>query len=167
MNIEYIGYRIKLYPTEEQIETFEKYFGACRFVYNLGINLQEEHYEASKNDDSIKYTSLSFIDMNNKFTSLKKEDKYYWLNDFDSTSLKIVLRDVVYGYKRFFNRTANHPRYKSKKNYHQMFPVRSERLKVYESSVYLPSIGEIQTGINRTELIGVGNKNKKNSIYKK
>ena len=166
MNDNYVGYRIKLYPTEEQIKVFEEYFGACRFVYNLGINLQEEHYEASKNDDSVKYT-LSFIDMNNKLTSLKKEDKYYWLNDFDSTSLKIVLRDVVYGYKRFFNKNANHPKYKSKKNYHQMFPVRSERLSINESSVRLPSIGIIQTGINRTELIGNGYDKIKNSIYRK
>ena len=166
MNTEYVGYRIKLYPTEEQIKTFEKYFGACRFVYNLGIDLHNEYYEASKNDDSIKNT-LSFIEMNNKFTSLKKEDKYYWLNNFDSTSLKIVLRDVVYGYKIFFNKNANHPKYKSKKNHHQMFPIRSERLKVYESSVYLPSIGEIDTGINKSELIGNGYNKIKNSIYKK
>ena len=166
MNDNYVGYRIKMYPTEEQIKVFEEYFGACRFVYNLGINLQEEHYEASKDGDSIKNT-LSFIEINNKLTSIKKEDKYYWLNDFDATSLKLVLRDVVYGYKIFFNKNANHPKYKSKKNHHQMFPVRPERLKVYESSIYLPSIGIIDTGNNRTEFIGVGNKDKKNSIYKK
>ena len=166
MNDNYVGYRIKLYPTEEQIDTFGKYFGACRFVYNLGINLQEEHYEASKNDDNVKNT-LSFIEMNNKLTSIKKEDKYYWLNDFDSTSLKIVLRDVVYGYKRFFDNYNNHPRYKSKKNHHQMFPIRSERLSINKSSVRLPSIGEIQTGINKTELIGNGYDKIKNSIHKK
>ena len=91
MNDNYVGYRIKMYPTEEQKKTFEKYFGACRFVYNLGIDLQEEHYEASKNDDSVKYKTLSHYDLINKLTSLKKEDKYYWLNDFDSTSLKLVL----------------------------------------------------------------------------
>ena len=166
MNDNYVGYRIKLYPTEEQIDTFEKYFGACRFVYNLGIDLEEEYYEASKNDDSTKYKTLSHYGLINKLTSLKKEDKYYWLNDFDTGSLRLVLKDVEIAFKRFFNKISKYPKYKSKKNYHQMFPVRSERLKVYESSIYLPSIGEIQTGINKQELIGAGNKDKKNSIYK-
>ena len=33
----YIGYKIKLYPTPEQEAIFKDYFGACRYVYNLGI----------------------------------------------------------------------------------------------------------------------------------
>ena len=166
MNNNYIGYKIKLYPTEEQIEIFNKYFGACRFVYNLGIDLHDKHYKASKDDNNIKYKSLSFISLNNKLTSIKKEEQYAWLNNFDSTSLKIVLKDVERGYKNFFNGISNYPRYKTKKNYHQMFPTRADRLKINDYSIKLPSIGEIKTGKNRLELIGNGNKYKKNSIYK-
>ena len=47
-DLETVGYKIKLYPTEEQKQIFKEYFGASRFVYNLGIHLQEEHYKRYK-----------------------------------------------------------------------------------------------------------------------
>ena len=40
----------------------------------------------------------------------------------------VTLRDVTNAYKRYFNKTANHPKYKRKKYYHQMFPISYDRL---------------------------------------
>ena len=33
----YVGFSIQIYPTEEQKNKIKEYFGASRFVYNLGI----------------------------------------------------------------------------------------------------------------------------------
>ena len=46
----YIGYKIKLYPTPEQEEIFKDYFGACRYVYNLGIDICNDNYQKAKED---------------------------------------------------------------------------------------------------------------------
>lgn len=33
MEYKYIGYKIRLYPTQDQIKLFNEYFGLARFVY--------------------------------------------------------------------------------------------------------------------------------------
>ena len=154
----YIGYKIKLYPTPEQEVIFKNYFGACRYVYNLGIDMCENHYQKAKKDDKIKYKSLSFFALGVELTKLKKEDEYKWLNNYDNASLKGVLRDVTNAYKRYFNKTASHPTYKRKKYYHQMFPIRYDRLSINETTVRIPSIGTVYCGNhNHPECIGKGN----------
>ena len=164
----YIGYKIKLYPTPEQEEIFKDYFGACRYVYNLGIDICKNYYKEAKENKDIKYKTLSFFALNNKFTQLKKEDQYKWLNNYDSTSLKMVLNDVITAYKMFSQKINNYPKYKKKKNYHQTFPIRDDRLSINENTVRIPSIGTIYCGNhNHPEYIGSGNISIKNNIYKK
>ncbi|MDY2882080.1 MAG: RNA-guided endonuclease TnpB family protein [Romboutsia timonensis] len=154
----YIGYKIKLYPTPEQEEIFKDYFGACRYVYNLGIDIHNNYYQEAKNNDDIKYKTLSFFALNNKFTQLKKEDQYQWLNNYDSTSLKMVLNDVITAYKKFFDKRCNYPKYKKRKNHHQMFPIRADRIWINQNSVRIPSIGTVYCGNhNHPECIGKGN----------
>src|SRR5699024_4987713 len=111
----YVGYRVKLNPTEEQISLFNRYFGIARYVYNLGINIHKENYEINKN-------ALSFISLNNKFNELKNTEEYNWLKQFDSTMMKLVLKDVVLAYKFFFDKLCNYPKYKSKKKSKKQFP---------------------------------------------
>lgn len=162
-DMNFVGYKIKLYPTKEQEQEFRKYFGVSRFVYNLGLDLQEDLYQRSLNDESIKYNSLSFIEMNNKLNDIKRNNEdLKWLNDFDSTSIKIILKDVRYAYDKFFEGICNHPKKKRKKHHHQMFPIRADRLEINEDSVRLPSIGIVKCDKhNNQSLIGNGNKNLK------
>ena len=162
----YIGYKIKLYPTPEQEEIFNEYFGACRYVYNLGIDIHRKHYQEVKDSD-LKRKSLTFFALNNKFTQLKKEDQYQWLNNYDSTSLKIVLKDVICAYKMFFSQQCNYPKYKKKKNHHKMFPIRDDRLAITKDTIRIPGIGTVYCdNHNHPECIGNGNPYKKNSISK-
>lgn len=42
------SYRYRIYPTEEQIEYFNKNFEACRFVYNHYLRARIDAYEATK-----------------------------------------------------------------------------------------------------------------------
>lgn len=37
----YVGYKVMLYPTQEQIHLFNEYFNVSAFVYNLGIQIEE------------------------------------------------------------------------------------------------------------------------------
>lgn len=155
----YIGYNIKLYPTPEQEAIFHDYFGACRYVYNLGIDLCKQYNREAKNNDKIKYKVLSFFALGAKLSELKKQDQYQWLNNYDNATLKGVLSDVINAYKRFSKGLSNYPRYKKKKYYHQMFPVRFDRLCINENTVRLPSIGIVYCDYhNHPECIGKGNK---------
>ena len=155
-----MGYKIPIYPNEEQIKIFEDYFNTCRSVYNLGIEIQEKHYEEFKNSNC-KFKVLSKYELNNIFTQLKKEDKYLWLNNYDSTTLKMVLFDVINAYKRFFNGQNRHPIFKSKKSYHKQFPIRGDRLSIYKDRIRISSIGYVSCYNIFDEIIGNGDKNNK------
>lgn len=102
-----------------------------------------------------------------QFVALKKEEKYKWLNDYDAYSLKQVLFDVKTAYEMFFEGYCLYPKLKKKKNYHQMFPVRGDRLKIGSNYVRIPSIGRVTCHRhNKSEIIGNGDKNTKLNIYK-
>ena len=164
-NIKGIGYKIKLYPSKELESEFRRYFGASRYIYNLGIHLEEEHYKRYK-EGLEKRSLMSFFDLQNILSELKKTEEYSWLNDFDNY-LKYIFHDVLNAYNRYFKGLCNHPKYHKKKFSHQMFAVRSDRLSIMEDTVRLPSIGIVSCDRhNHPEIIGNGNKNKLNSIYK-
>lgn len=153
----YIGYKVILYPTNDQIQIFNKYFDTCRFVYNLAIDMQEDQYTLYKENNE-EYSILSFYSLNNKFNKIKNSPEFEWLHSIDQTSLKLVLQDCCTAYEKFFNKASRHPRYKSKKRSKKQFPIRSERLKIFEDYAYIPSIGNIQCYLSgRDEIIGSGN----------
>ena len=39
------GYKIRIYPNKEQKILIEKHIGACRFIWNYMLNLQNENYK--------------------------------------------------------------------------------------------------------------------------
>ena len=78
------GYKIRIYPNKEQKILIEKHFGACRFIWNYMLNLQNENYEAGN-----KY--LSRFDMINLLPQIKKKEEYIWLNKILSKSLRMYL----------------------------------------------------------------------------
>ena len=136
----YVGYKIMIYPTDEQKILFEKYFDTCRIVYNLGIMIEEKYYQEAI-ENNYQYSFLSFISLRNKINELKTTDKYLWLNDYNNDTIAMVVKDVINAYKRFFNRQCARPRFKSKKNYYKQFPVRADRLSIQETTVRISSIG--------------------------
>jgi len=164
---DYVGYKIKIFPNKYQQQIFKEYFGLSRYVYNLGINIQEEYYKETKDDENVQFKVLSFHQLGVKLVQLKKTKKYSWLSEYDAYSVKNVLKDVRNSYKRFFKGITNHPRYKVKKNYHQMFHVRADRLEITANYIRLPSIGNIDCkNHGYTECIGIGDKNNKSKKYR-
>lgn len=135
-----------------------------RFVYNLGLNLQEEHY---LNPDN-KYKMMSFYDLCKVFAELKETDEYSWLNYFNLNSIRIVLKDLINAYKKFFNGASYKPKYKSKKRSKRSFPIRSDRMSISRSTIRIPSIGNIQLDQNaNSNIIGNGYDKIANSTYLK
>lgn len=133
----HVGYKIEIYPTEEQKSIFNKYFGAARYVYNLGIDIQKKHIKETGN-------YMSFYSLNKEFIKLKRKKEYSWLTKFDATSLKLVLQDVVNAYNlhKKNSKYFGDPRYKSKKKAKAQFPIRADNMRIHESDdVYISSIG--------------------------
>ena len=153
----YVGYKIRLYPNKEQEEEFKKYFGVSRFMYNWAKTKYEEYYEEAKKK-GLKFKSLGAYDLNLMITELCNSEEYSWLKDYNFETLRLRAKDLVQAYEWFFKRPdIFRPKYQSKKNANQQFPIRSERLSIFKDCVQIPSIGYVDSDIVPHNLIGYGN----------
>ena len=113
------GYKIRIYPNKEQKILIEKHIGACRFIWNYMLNLQNENYKAGN-----KY--ISRFDMIRSLTPLKKQKEYQWLNEVSNKSLCNICTDLDKDFKGFFKKEHKYPNFKSKKKSKKIYPVRSD-----------------------------------------
>lgn len=90
-----IGYRIKIFPNEEQKNMMHKSFGCSRFIYNWCIDEIQNNYDQNKK-------VFSAFDLQKKITVLKQQKEYDWLNEVSANMLKQVTIDCSSAYKKWF-----------------------------------------------------------------
>jgi len=135
------AYCFRLYPTVEQSRQLDQHIGSCRFVYNWALGKKIKTYEQTKK-------SISRFDLNKLMPSLKTENP--WLADVNSQSLQGMTKQVESAFTRFFREKKGFPKFKSKKNLVQAFPVPQHYFVNFEKSVVkLPKIGEIKAVLHR------------------
>lgn len=113
------GYKIRIFPTEEQERKMLQHIGCCRFIWNYMLDIQEKTH-----DNKEKY--LSAFDMMNLLTPLKKDGEHDWLYEVSNKSLQRTCRDLHDSFKNFFNKISGHPKFKSKKRDKPSYPINSE-----------------------------------------
>lgn len=102
------GEKIRLYPTDEQVQVFKKYCGAARFVYNACLAEKIRAYQ----EDSI---SLSKFELNEYAASLKHQEEHSWLKEISSGVVTIASQDVSSAFNLFFKRgNKGFPKFKKK-----------------------------------------------------
>ncbi|MED4270332.1 IS200/IS605 family element RNA-guided endonuclease TnpB [Geobacillus stearothermophilus] len=106
------AYRFWLYPTRTQAKLLNETIGCCRFVYNHFLAEWKETYETTGK-------GLGYNECSKRLTALKKT--LPWLKTPDSTALQNALQQLAEAFDRFFEGTANAPRFKSKKHPNQSY----------------------------------------------
>lgn len=81
--------------------------GACRFVFNRALALQNENHEAGN-----KY--ISYTKMTSWLVEWKNATETQWLKDAPSQPLQQSLKDLERAYKNFFQKRAAFPRFKKR-----------------------------------------------------
>lgn len=146
------GYRIKIFPKEEQKKMIHKSFGCTRFIYNWCIDRISENYNETKK-------TLSSIELQKEIVILKKQIEYSWLNEVSANMLKQVTIDCSNAYKRWFklikqnNNIKGKPRYKSRKS-KQNCPTRTDRMTFSGRYVHLEKIGVVKLSKVKIDLSG-------------
>lgn len=138
------GYRFIAQPTAEQEKLINRILGASRWVWNWGLNLYLQH-ETSQNEKEknktvqksgqarkSKHTSLSYNEVSNQLTQLKKTfqtkmrngvlvHEKHWLNTIPDTVLRQSLMDLGNTWKAYEDGkngkrrdTPGKPKFKSK-----------------------------------------------------
>ena len=140
---DYIGYKLRIYPTENQIKKFNQYFGMVRFVYNKGKELCDEYYMLNKDNPHAKRTTLGRKDLRRYISELMCCQEYAWLRDINVESWRTAIDDLLNGYTMFYKHaTKGPPIYKSKKNANQSFPTRKDRMYILGNQLKISSFKE-------------------------
>lgn len=102
-----IGYKFRIYPTDDQMLFFKKHFGCCRFIYNYLLNLRETLYAKFQK-------TISGFEAKRHISILKKTKEYEWLKEVNSQSLQESSLDLEKAYRRFFKKLGRKPKFKRK-----------------------------------------------------
>lgn len=100
------GYKFRIYPTEEQKETLEQIFGACRHVYNYYLDMQISAYSSAG-------ISVPYADLSRDLTRYRNESD--WMSHIQTRPLQASLRQLMTAYSRFFLGKSKLPKHKTKR----------------------------------------------------
>ena len=131
-----LSQKIRIYPTDKDIEGFKKYIGYKRYLYNKAIIVQKELWIRYK-EEKAKYKDFNLLDdkekkiFYNKYyphMSLVRDNmvrtKEEWEYNYASKLIESVATDVVKSIKNALNpKMPNHkmPKFKKKKNQKMSF----------------------------------------------
>jgi len=97
-----------MYPEIEDRIIINSFLGASRFIYNYFLNKKDELYKSTKENYNLG-------DMKKDVKNLHSE--YPWLESIDSIILRTALEDLDRSYTNYFEKRAEHPRFKCKNNH--------------------------------------------------
>jgi putative transposase len=146
-----LTYKRKLILTKEQENRISSWIGACRLVYNMGMEIRIASY---KNLEK----SVSKFDLMKQLTTIKDID---WIKDVPSQSLQNSIDRLDTSYKNFF-RTCHSgggfPKFAGKRKFKSI--LFKEVSIIGNNIIKLPKIGELKIfkdaeikGIPRTAVI--------------
>ena len=98
----YKAYRFRLYPNATQRLLINKTFGCARFIYNYFLDRCKSN----------KY--IKAFDMCNEIKTLSTD--YPFLKEVDSCALRCAVFNLEDGFKNFFAKRSDYPKFKSKFN---------------------------------------------------
>ena len=135
------AYKYRMYPIKNQKEMINKHFGACRYVYNWGLEQKIRTYKENGK-------SISRFTLNKEITLLKQSE--LWLKEINSQSLQGATLNLDNAFTKFFREKKGFPKFKSKKNRIQSFNVpQNYKIDFNNNKIYLPKIGWVKTKLHR------------------
>lgn len=134
------AFRFRLRPNRQQEELLSQFAGACRWVYNRGLEERQRAYEERR-----KIPSL--YDQNMELPRLKREEETAWLKGVHSQVLQQALADLDLAYSHAYRRLksgehAGFPHFRCKgRNDSFRYP---QGVRIFDSVAYLPKIGYVR-----------------------
>jgi putative transposase len=129
------AFKYALLPTEEQKHQLAKFFGSCRFVYNLGLETKRQVWASAHQD-------LTWVDLAKQMKELKDTDAS-WLQDCPSQTLQMSLRNLDTAFASLF-RDDGIPKFKSKyKRQSIQFP-QGVKTDFEHSTIFLPKLKNVR-----------------------
>lgn len=134
------AYKYCLLPTDTQKEQLAKYFGCCRFVYNLGLETKIATYASSKK-------SISFVDMCKQMKELK-DTEATWLSECPSQTLQNSLKNLDSAFTQFF-KGSGFPKFKNKNSKQSIQFPQGVSINFEKGTIFLPKLKNVSVVFSR------------------
>ncbi|EPA6917682.1 RNA-guided endonuclease InsQ/TnpB family protein [Escherichia coli] len=128
------AFKFQLRPGGQQEREMRRFAGACRFVFNRALALQNENHEAGN-----KY--IPYGKMASWLVEWKNATETQWLKDAPSQTLQQSLKDLERAYKNFFQKRAAFPRFKKRGQNDAFRYPQGVKLDQENSRIFLPKLG--------------------------
>ncbi|EPZ6997298.1 RNA-guided endonuclease InsQ/TnpB family protein [Escherichia coli] len=128
------AFKFQLRPGGQQECEMRRFAGACRFVFNRALALQNENHEAGN-----KY--IPYGKMASWLVEWKNATETQWLKDSPSQPLQQSLKDLERAYKNFFQNRAAFPRFKKRGQNDAFRYPQGVKLDQENSRIFLPKLG--------------------------
>ena len=132
------AYKYRIYPSETQKQDLAKFFGSCRFVYNLGLETKIRAYASAK-------INISCFDLMKQMKELK-DNEANWLSECPAQALQYSLRNLDNAYTKFF-KGSGFPKFKNKHSRQSIqFP---QSVFLSKNTITLPKLKNIPIVLHR------------------
>lgn len=128
------GFKVRIYPNQEQQILINKMFGCVRYVYNYMLKFKQKAY-------NIFELKLRYVKISSILTKLKQ--RKIWLYEADAVALQQCLKDLDAAYINFFN-GAGYPNFKSKRGKNSYRTVGYLQLDQDNKMIRIPKVGWIK-----------------------
>lgn len=146
------AFKFELIPNGAQQRRMRSFAGSCRFVYNKGLALQKENYEAGN-----KF--IGYVAMAANLPTWKRDSNLEWLKEAPSQSLQHALKALEKAFQNFFAKRSDFPRFKRKSSGDSFRYPDAKQLKLDEvnNRMFFPKLGWIRYRNSRVILGEVRN----------
>lgn len=131
--------KYRLYPTREQEALFMRYFSACRYVYNIALEVKIYAYRAHG-------VHISEFDLVKQLQEAKKANE--WLQEFASQTLNYEITCLDLAYKAFFKTKKGFPKFKSRYD-RQSCTFLQNSFVPDDQHIQLPKVGMVKASVHR------------------
>lgn len=132
------GYKIRIYPTKEQIKCIENYINLRRYIYNWAINQEYDNYYLWVTDNADRKL-LSKFDLYRKYTKFKHKPGNEFLNELPVDIARFAIDSAFTAFDKYYKLITNKPQFKTKKNQRNMcYGVRADRVFFKGNKVRIP-----------------------------
>lgn len=146
------AFKFELMPNGEQQRDMRCFAGACRFVYNKALAMQQANHESGN-----KY--MNYVGMAKHLTEWRNGIETPWLKAAPCHPLQHALKDLDKAYTNFFAKRADFPRFKKKGSGDSFRYPDPKQIKLDQANdrILLPKLGWIRYRNSRDVLGEVRN----------
>ena len=146
------AFKYELMANGAQERSIRQYAGACRYVYNKGLALQQSNHKAGE-----KF--IGYVAMAKLLTEWRNGPGTPWLKDAPVHPLQQALKDLERAYKNFFAKRTAFPRFKRKGSGESLRYPDPKQIKLDQPNarIFLPKLGWMRLRLSRPVLGEVRN----------